>query len=560
MRFILLCPLLVSLATSASAQIDPSYRAFWADAFSVGFKSTIEINSLVSRAVSGNYNMIIAEVLAFQDRGSSAHGAYWNSSIVPKAADINGNIDPLAQLVTVAHAAGIEVHAWIVPFRTSSSWPPGGNSLLAAHPEWLMVPIAGIDNGPARVAGFYTLDPGSPDVQQYLTSIVQELVTNYEIDGVNLDFIRYVQTDAGYPSNATYNSSTLARFQQLTGFVGVPSPTGVASWNDFRRQTITEFVRRLRAEIASIPNPRRPLRLSGDLIVFGDAPFSFTSTDAYRLHQNWKLWMERGYLDLGIPMNYKREHLANQAQWYRNWVTRGLTWRFARHMAIGQGNYLNTMANSVTQLDFALSAGADGTCNFSYDNTADQNLDGTSEIDWSWYPFVSTNLFTSPASTPSMPWRDPATATEGTLWGRVIDASTGLPIDGANVQVGTLAPVATDGNGYYVATLIPATSGGTTYNVAASGGSCPDVAAADAIVLPGDIVRLDIDLCAIDIGPGDMDGDGDIDQNDFSLFAFCMQGPGATFAAGNFCLSGDADADRDDDLLDFASFQRAFGP
>jgi|GEM_PF-5079750 len=58
---------------------------------------------------------------------------------------------------------------------------------------------------------------------------------------------------------------------------------------------------------------------------------------------------------------------------------------------------------------------------------------------------------------------------------------------------------------------------------------------------------------------GDFDRDGDFDQEDVNLFIFCMQGPDATFAAGNFCLSGDADADRDDDLLDFASFQRAFG-
>ncbi len=54
-----------------------------------------------------------------------------------------------------------------------------------------------------------------------------------------------------------------------------------------------EYVRRLRAEIPSIPNARQPLRFSADLICFGNAPASFTSSDAYLLHQNWQMWMQR---------------------------------------------------------------------------------------------------------------------------------------------------------------------------------------------------------------------------------------------------------------------------
>ena len=60
-----------------------------------------------------------------------------------------------------------------------------------------------------------------------------------------------------------------------------------------------------------------------------------------------------------------------------------------------------------------------------------------------------------------MPWRNPATATEGIMWGRVSDARTGLYVDDATVTVTGGPTVKTDGNGYYVATLIPATAGGT---------------------------------------------------------------------------------------------------
>ncbi|MBU0638861.1 MAG: family 10 glycosylhydrolase, partial [Planctomycetes bacterium] len=315
--------MVLSLLWSGSAALadDPAFRAFWADAFHAGFKSTSEIDTMISYALTGNYNAVIAEVLAYHDAGTSAHGAYWNSSIVPKATDISGGIDPLAYLVSRAHAVGLEVHAWIVPYRVCTSWPPSGNSLLAANPAWLMVPLANMGGGPATIGGKYVLDPGSPEVQEYLVSIVQELVTDYAIDGVSFDYIRYTQVNAGYPADTSYTKSTLARFQELTGYVGTPPHSGETSWNNFRRRTINELVRRCRAEIPWITsNPRQPLRFTADLITFGDAPGSFTSSDAYASHQNWRYWMEQGWLDAGIPMNYKREYSSQEASWYRGWV------------------------------------------------------------------------------------------------------------------------------------------------------------------------------------------------------------------------------------------------
>jgi uncharacterized lipoprotein YddW (UPF0748 family) len=556
-----LVAVLVAASWPAVARGDgeASFRGFWADAFHSGFKSTSQINAMVSRAVTGNYNAIIAEVLAYHDRGSSGHGAYWNSSIVPKADDISGTLDPLAYLVAQAHAADIEVHAWIVPYRVCSSWPPNGNTLLASHPEWLMVEMADMDGGPATIDGVYVLDPGSPDAQEYLVSIVQELVRNYAIDGINLDYIRYTQVDAGYPADEDYAGSSLARFRTLYWYAGTPAPTGVPLWNNFRRRTIDELVRRLRVEIPSITsNPRQPLQLTADLITFGNAPSDFEDSSAYELHQNWKYWMEQGWLDAGIPMNYKREYDSAQAQWYRNWVDAAIEWRYSRHMFCGQANYLNTMADSITQLQYSLDAEADGTCNYSYYATADQDMDGNWESDWTWYTYVSDQLFTTPVPIPDLPWRDPATAVEGTLWGQITNFETGGPADGALVQVGTLDSVYSDGNGYYVVTMIPAGPGGTAYDISAQTWYCPEEHLSGIVVLPGEVVRQDIELCDGGQEVGDMDQDGDVDLVDFAYFAFCMQGPGHAYIEGHDCLNGDADGDQDVDLADFASFQQVF--
>lgn len=547
-------------AVVAAAPGQASFRAFWADAFSVGYKNSSQVNDMVNRALQGGYNAIFVEVVAFHDNVGNGHGAYYNSSIVPKATDISSSFDPLQTVINAAHAADIEVHAWIVPYRVSSVWPPSGNALLAAHPEWLMTPRSALGNGPAQVGGYYTLDPGCPEAQEYLTNIVQELVANYEIDGINLDYIRYVQTDAGYPADASFQNSSLERFKRQTGFVGTPNATGNTAWDNFRRQTISEYVRRLRAEIPSIPNPRQPLRLSADLICFGNAPASFESSDPYRLFSDWRTWMQNGWLDMGVPMNYKRDHITTQAAWYRNWVDAAAVWSYNRHFVAGQGNYLNTKANSVAQLDYALDNGADGICTFSYDATADEDTNGSPEADWSWYPYLGANLFPTAVPTPTMPWRDPATATEGTLWGRVLDDATGQPIEGSTVRVGALPASLTDGNGYYVITLLPADADGTLYTATAEAPGCPTQNRVGINIIAGDITRIDFDMCPTIELVGDMNNDGAVTAADLGLFIFCLDGPDFTYASGNFCLDGDGDEDLDVDVTDFAMMQTAVAP
>jgi uncharacterized lipoprotein YddW (UPF0748 family) len=471
--------------------VPPQLRAFWADVFHYGLQNASQIDQMISLAVQGNYNAIFAEVLAYHDNPVGSHGAYWRSNIVARSSYVTSSFDPLAYMIQKAHANGIELHCWLVAFRVSTAWPPVGNSFLTSHPEYFMVPRASIGAGPVKVGSDYVLDPGSPDAQEYLVSIVRELVTNYEIDGINWDYIRYTQTDAGYPADSSYANSGLKRFQRITGRTDVPAATGDTQWNDFRRRTIDELVRRVRAEIPSIADPRQPLRYTADLVTWGDAPSSFTSSSAYTLFSNWEYWLRMGWLDGGVPMCYDREYNSSQALYYRHWVDKCMIWRYDRHMYVGQAAYLNTMAGSVTQMAYAYNKGAEGTSNYSYYVTVDANMDGTGEHDTAWYPYVEANLFNEPAPTPSMPWRSPATAAEGTLWGRV--TMGGAPVDDAVVQVGTLTAVRTDANGYYVVTLIPATASGTNYEVnAASGDSSATLTGVQ--VVAGDVRLADIVL------------------------------------------------------------------
>lgn len=527
----------------------PEFRAFWADAFNVGFKSAGEIDDMIARAVTGNYNAIVPEVLAFQDysHAYSGHGAYWDSDIVPMARDIEGGIDPLAYVVEQAHANGIEVHPWLVAFRVCASWPPAGNDIVSDHPEWLMVPRGDIGGGPATVSGYYTLDPGSPDVQEYLVSIVRELVTNYEIDGIHWDYIRYTTTNAGYPAYDSYERSGLARFCEITGYGGTPD-IYYEPWNDFRRREVTEVVRRAQVEMATIDaNPRQPLRHTAALITWGNAPSDFEDTNSWELFQNWRLWMEEGYLDAGIPMTYYDYDVY--PSWYRNWVTQELLWRYDRHLFVGPGIYLNSFANSVTEIEYAQNAGADGICTYSYASTSGSR-------DWDWYPYVGKTAFSEPVPTPAMTWRDPNTATRGYVYGRVTDGSTGEPIDDATIEVNGFAVVQTDGNGFYVITQLAAAPTGTAIPLTATDADYAEDAHRPAVL----IERAGYTEANFALGtwlPGDYDVDGDVDLDDFIRFEPALTGPDhGPPPAG--CDLFDFDTDNDVDLHDFATFQDSF--
>jgi uncharacterized lipoprotein YddW (UPF0748 family) len=553
-----LCVVGLGQASAAADRSDsdaPSFRAFWVNAFDIGFKSRAQVDEMVSLTVAGNYNVIVAEVLAYQDDVGNGHGAYWHSQIVPWAAEVDAGFDPLAYLVETAHAADIEVHCWLVPFRVCNVWPPAGNDLVASHPEWLTVKQADMGTGPRPVLSeYYILDPGSPDVQNYLLDIVQELCRNYAIDGIHWDYIRYIDRAAGYPTDLAYEGSSLRRYQRLMDTTEVPSSIE-PTWDDFRRRTITEIVRRTRFEMPRIDeNPRQPLRHTAALITSNPPSPDFEETRPYRdMFCNWEYWIRMGYLDATIPMAYFRE--TSDPTTYRRWVDNAVGWAYDRHTYIGVGVFVNYFDDSVTQIEYALGQGAHGVCTYSYPAT------GYSDGPWyDWYPYVASSVFAEPVPVPGMPWRDPATAVEGTVWGQVTDYATGLPVDNASVRVGGMDDVLTDANGYYVVTLIPATATGTPYDVTAVAEGYELRRATDFPVVAGDIRERHFVLGGPAL-PGDMDADLDIDFEDLDPFTFCLVGPEVTFPPTHFCTAGDADGDRDLDLVDVASLQREFtGP
>jgi len=93
-----------------------------------------------------------------------------------------------------------------------------------------------------------------------------------------------------------------------------------------------------------------------------------------------------------------------------------------------------------------------------------------------------------------MTWRHPVTATDGTIWGRIMDSTTALPVDDASVTVGSRPVCKTDANGYYTVTLLPATSAGTSYNITVTKSGLPSGSYTGATAIAGETRQYDITL------------------------------------------------------------------
>ncbi len=501
----LVIALLIALATPLHAQ--QQFRAAWADVFNSAIANGTDVTNMVNTLANAHYNAIIFQTVAYMDHpsGSTSHGAQYKSSILPWSSRVSAGFDPLASLCTYAHSKGIEVHAWLGgsgggPYRVSAAsaaWPPAGNTTLTAHPEWFMVPYTNSEaNASNPLDSSYLLDMGSPDAQDYIVSIVRELVTNYPIDGINWDDEingTGFSQGYGYPaySTLTYVRSGLARYRAITGTSGTPLTTD-ATWSNYRRRFRNELMARCQAEIQSIKtNPRQPLRHSTAAEAYSPTPLNctFSNTKPYADWIDWAGMLQNGWIDTAIPQTYSLST-------FTNWADKcSSCWQYNRAIFPGLGAYLNTDQSNLNMLKYAYSIGLTGTATYSYgvpNNTATPT---------SWWNFITVNLYTNVVSTPTMPWRNSATATEGIMWGQVKDQITGTNVDNVTVTVTGGSTVTTDGNGYYIAAQVSATAAGTVHQLVASKTGMVSATNAIATAVAGDVMRYDLTLNSAPSGP-----------------------------------------------------------
>jgi uncharacterized lipoprotein YddW (UPF0748 family) len=209
-----------------------------------------------------------------------------------------GDRDLLQEMIAEAHRAGLEIYAWF-EYGFIGGWggylpgTSGKGKIFDTHPEWLAKRSDGSDTGSSEDQvnyNFYWMAHANPEVQNFLIQLILEMVKNYDIDGFELDRIRYPDPNCGY------DSVTVELYKQEHN--GTPPPLNYndPEWKNWRIQKLNQFAKMV---YDSVKFYRKDMRLTNAVGVGPD----WAKNEKL---QDWVTWINNGWLDYIEPMNYRR--------------------------------------------------------------------------------------------------------------------------------------------------------------------------------------------------------------------------------------------------------------
>jgi uncharacterized lipoprotein YddW (UPF0748 family) len=283
--------------------------------------------------------------------------AYFASQRLPVKTDLLGKILPLAA------AEGLEVHAWMW------SMPCMIEEIIKKHPDWYNVNAKGesaVDK-PAYVPYYKFLDPGRPEVREWVQGTVKELAAIGELTGVHLDYIRHpdailpsglwkkyniVQDKVYPPYDYGYSQYERQEFKKKYGLdpIKIEYPTHHQQWMQFRFDMVTGLVNDYLVPAA---HARKKMITA--------AVFPGPTLARAMVRQDWGHWN----LDAFLPMLYNNFYDAGP-DWVKKQTQEGVS-------TVGKPVYSGLFVHNIEQagvaavVENAVAGGASGVSIFSAD-------------------------------------------------------------------------------------------------------------------------------------------------------------------------------------------------
>ena len=237
--------------------------------------------------------------------------------------------DPLQYAVEACRKRGIECHAWFVVYPMGKVRKTG-NRLLKTYKKETY------------------LDPGNPETNVYILSLIKEIVSNYDIDGIHLDYIRYPDDAAGFPDGDTYRKYGYGKDK-----------------DDWRRENVNRLVYAVYDTVKSL----KPwVQVSSSVVgmykkIEGENRRHWTAY--YSVFQDPGDWLQKGKQDFIVPMTYYSGMFFYP--YVRDWVSRS----GGRFIVPGLGAFRMDQNESrwepnvlYDQLNFSREAGTQGNAFF----------------------------------------------------------------------------------------------------------------------------------------------------------------------------------------------------
>jgi uncharacterized lipoprotein YddW (UPF0748 family) len=243
-----------------------------------------ELRALLDRAVQLKLNAILLQVRPASDALYLSEKEPWSESLTGREG-VSPGYDPLGYAVEEAHARGLELHAWVNPFRAALHADDRlpANHVAKEHPEWVR-----------HFGKQLWIDPGEPAARAYVISVITDIVRRYPVDGVHLD--DYFYPYPLRPGEATFpDASTWERYGQKSGL----------SRADWRRENINDFVRDMYRAVKRTKTHVRVGISPFGIWRPGVPPTTTAGLDAYgQLFADSRKWLAEGWVDYLAPQLY----------------------------------------------------------------------------------------------------------------------------------------------------------------------------------------------------------------------------------------------------------------
>lgn len=246
-----------------------------------------EAIALLDLLEANNFNAVILQVRPQAD-------AFYKSALEPWSYFLTGTegeapepfYDPLRFWIQAAHDRGMELHAWLNPYRAhhTTSGEISEKSIIKTNPE-LVVQLKN---------GMYWMDPSKKGTQKRTTAVVMDIVKRYDIDGIHFD-------DYFYPYDS-YNGGE--DFPDDESWKAYLKKGGELSRGDWRRENVNTFIKQLYKKIKA-EKPYVKFGISPFGIWRPGYPASIQGYDQYsELYADARLWLKKGWVDYFSPQLY----------------------------------------------------------------------------------------------------------------------------------------------------------------------------------------------------------------------------------------------------------------
>lgn len=293
--------------------------------------------------------------------------------------------DPLAFAIEETHKRGMELHAWMNPYRAirnTNGYTQAADHVTNLHPEWSFT-----------TGTIVTLDPGQQAVRSYITNVIMDVARNYDIDGIHFDDFFYP-----YPPDQISNQDSSTYADESRGFTDL---------GDWRRDNVNLFVQQVSDSLNAF-NPSLKFGISPFGIWKNGVPSGIVGLDAYNvIYSDPIAWLTDESIDYLVPQLYWAfgggQDYAKLAPWWADQMN-------GRHLYTGHGLYrsdANTFSGTLfssteipSQVRFNRAQGdIQGSVFFRARNITIYPSKGFADS-------LKFDLFRKPALTPTMSWKD----------------------------------------------------------------------------------------------------------------------------------------------------------